>query len=96
MRSRTRQDLVDFTVVATVLFHNFWTVADPVERQQQLTTFLEHIAILGGFTVLIFLGAGRLSLSPSSKSDSGRVGSLTASRCYCVRSRSFPRLVWSL
>jgi len=63
--------LAGFTVVATVLFHNFWAVADPVERQQQLTTFLEHIAILGGFTVLIFLGAGRLSLSPSSRKPLG-------------------------
>jgi putative oxidoreductase len=59
--------LAGFTVAATVLFHNFWMVADPVARQQQLTTFLEHIAILGGFTVLIFLGAGRLSLAPSSR-----------------------------
>ena len=63
--------LAGFTVIATVLFHNFWAVADPVAHQQQLTTFLEHIAILGGFTVLIFLGAGRLSLSSSSRKRLG-------------------------
>ena len=63
--------LAGFTVIATVLFHNFWAVADPVAHQQQLTTFLEHIAILGGFTVLIFLGAGRLSLSSSSRKRVG-------------------------
>jgi len=63
--------LAGFTLAATVLFHNFWAVANPVERQQQLTTFLEHIAILGGFTVLIFLGAGRLSLFQSSRKSRG-------------------------
>ena len=63
--------LAGFTVVATVLFHNFWVVADPVDRQQQLATFLEHVGILGGFTILIFLGAGRLSLFPSSKERLG-------------------------
>jgi putative oxidoreductase len=56
--------LAGFTIIATLMFHDFWAVADPVARQQQLTTFLEHIAILGGFTVLIFLGSGRLSLVP--------------------------------
>ena len=54
--------LAGFTVVATVLFHNFWAVADPIERQHQLTTFLEHVAILGGFTAVMFLGGGRFSL----------------------------------
>ena len=56
-----------FTVVATVLFHNFWAVADPIERQQQLTTFLEHVAMLGGFTAVIFLGAGRFRVFPPSR-----------------------------
>jgi len=56
--------LAGFTVVATMLFHDFWAVADLVERQHQLTTFLEHVAILGGFTAVIFLGAGRLRVFP--------------------------------
>ena len=55
--------LAVFTVMATLLFHDFWAVADPVERQHQLTTFLEHVAILGGFTAIVFLGAGRFSLA---------------------------------
>ena len=53
--------LMGFTVVATVLFHAFWAVADPVEHQRQLTTFLEHVAIVGGFTAVMFLGAGRFT-----------------------------------
>ena len=53
--------LMGFTVVATVVFHDFWAVADPVEHQRQLTTFLEHVAIVGGFTAVMFLGAGRFS-----------------------------------
>jgi uncharacterized membrane protein YphA (DoxX/SURF4 family) len=59
--------LASFTVAATVLFHDFWAVGDPVERQHQLTTFLEHIAILGGFTAVIFLGAGRIRVLPPSR-----------------------------
>jgi putative oxidoreductase len=56
--------LAAFTVMATVLFHDFWAIADPIARQQQLTTFLEHVAILGGFTAVIFLGAGRFRVFP--------------------------------
>jgi putative oxidoreductase len=54
--------LAGFTVIATLLFHAFWNVPDVVERQHQLITFLEHVAIVGGFTAVLFLGPGRFSL----------------------------------
>jgi putative oxidoreductase len=50
-----------FTVVATVLAHNPLGL-DGVEFQRQLTTGLEHLAIVGGFILLIAGGAGRISI----------------------------------
>lgn len=40
--------LAGFTVVATLLAHAFWTLDGP-ERGRQAATFLEHVAIVGGF-----------------------------------------------
>jgi putative oxidoreductase len=54
--------LAGFTLVASVLFHNFWVATDPILYQHQMATFLEHIAIIGGFTALAATGSGGLSL----------------------------------
>ncbi len=54
--------LAGFTFVASLLFHNFWTATDPITYQHQLTTFLEHLAIIGGFVTLAATGSGRFSL----------------------------------
>lgn len=40
-----------FTLAATLLFHRFWR-ARGERRQQQLTAFLEHLAITGGLLSL--------------------------------------------
>lgn len=53
--------LAAFTVVATLIGHPFWAFAG-VEFQRQLTTALEHLAIVGGFLLLTITGPGRLSL----------------------------------
>ncbi|MCC3306206.1 DoxX family protein [Sneathiella sp. HT1-7] len=50
-----------FTIVATLLAHDFWNYAD-VSFQRQLTTALEHLAIVGGFFALALLGPGRYRL----------------------------------
>jgi putative oxidoreductase len=54
--------LAGFTIVATLLFHPFWAAIDPVERQHQLTTFLEHVAIVGGFVAVMSAGPGAYSI----------------------------------
>ena len=54
--------LMGFTLAATLLFHNFWVEADPIAYQHQLTTFLEHVAIIGGFISLVSSGSGAISL----------------------------------
>jgi len=40
--------LAGFTVVATLIAHAFWTF-EGLDRARQTATFLEHLAIVGGF-----------------------------------------------
>src|SRR5262245_60101097 len=53
--------LAGFTIVATLIAHRFWA-HEGQARQQQLTVFLEHAAIAGGFLLLVLHGPGPLSL----------------------------------
>lgn len=46
--------LAGFTVVATLLAHAFWTYDGP-DRARQTATFLEHLAIVGGFAAAAVL-----------------------------------------
>jgi putative oxidoreductase len=53
--------LAAFTFVATLVGHRFW-VFDGAEFHRQLTTALEHLAIVGGFLFLMITGPGHLAL----------------------------------
>jgi uncharacterized membrane protein YphA (DoxX/SURF4 family) len=53
--------LLAFTITATLLGHNP-IHASGAEREQRMTTSLEHLAIVGGFILVIFYGAGPLSV----------------------------------
>jgi putative oxidoreductase len=50
-----------FTLLATVLFHNYWAM--PAEQQfvQQLM-FMKNLSVVGGLLLVFVLGAGPLSL----------------------------------
>jgi putative oxidoreductase len=50
--------LACFTIAATVLFHDFWNATGGA-WQQQFTTFMEHVAIVGGFAAIMAAGPGR-------------------------------------
>ena len=50
--------LAVFTAIATLAAHAFW-LSDGAERAHQLATFLEHIAIIGGFAAAAILVDGR-------------------------------------
>jgi len=53
--------LAIFTLVATVLFHNFWAM--PVEQQfMQQLMFMKNIGVVGGLLALAAFGAGAWSL----------------------------------
>lgn len=50
-----------FTVLAGVIFHNFWA-ASPDQFQNQLIHFQKNLAIAGGLLYLALHGSGRYSL----------------------------------
>ncbi len=50
-----------FTLVATLLFHNFWAM--PAEQQMiQQLMFLKNLAVTGGLLLVFSLGAGPASV----------------------------------
>jgi putative oxidoreductase len=53
--------LAAFTVVASVLFHNFWAMPEAQKMMQQLM-FTKNFAIVGGLLFIAAFGAGPLSV----------------------------------
>jgi putative oxidoreductase len=51
-----------FTVVATLISHRFWAVADAAQHANQQIHFMKNVAITGGFLALFAAGPGRHSL----------------------------------
>ncbi|MGE5538043.1 MAG: DoxX family protein [Gemmatimonas sp.] len=45
--------LIVFTIVATILFQNFWTIADVVRRREKRGQFFNNLAILGGLLLAL-------------------------------------------
>ncbi len=59
-----------FLVPVTLMMHNFWVVADPMQRQVQQIMFAKNVSMLGTTLVLMYFGAGPVSLDarfPASK-----------------------------
>lgn len=59
--------LAAFTLLATVLFHNYWAMPAAQQFTQQLM-FMKNIAVVGGLLVLFAFGPGALSLDQRGKS----------------------------
>ena len=53
--------LAVFTVVASVLFHNYWAMPAEQQMMQQLM-FMKNLAVTGGLLFVFAYGAGTLSL----------------------------------
>jgi putative oxidoreductase len=53
--------LIVYVVLATVVFHDFWTFTGE-EQRMQMIQFLKNLAIIGGLAFLVAQGAGRYSL----------------------------------
>jgi putative oxidoreductase len=56
--------LAAFTVVASVMFHDFWNMVGG-ERHEHLTMFLANIGLLGGLLIIAGFGPGSFSLDRS-------------------------------
>lgn len=53
--------LAGFTVLASVIFHNYWAM--PAEQQMvQMLMFMKNLAVTGGLLMVFALGAGGWSL----------------------------------
>ena len=59
--------LAGFTLAASLLFHNYWVIADAAQASQQYLMFSKNMAILGGLLVLAAFGPGRFSIDGRSK-----------------------------
>jgi putative oxidoreductase len=53
--------LAVFTVVASVIFHNYWAMPAEQQLMQQLM-FMKNLAVTGGLLLVFAFGAGALSL----------------------------------
>ncbi len=53
--------LAAFTLLASVLFHNFWAMPAEQQYMQQLM-FMKNLSVAGGLLLLFALGTGGMSL----------------------------------
>jgi len=54
--------LLLFLVPVTILMHNFWSYTDPELAQVQMTHFMKNLSLIGASVLILFYGAGPLSL----------------------------------
>jgi len=54
--------LVVFTIVATLIGHRYWEIADAAARRMQQSHFAKNVTIIGGLVLLFVTGAGRFSV----------------------------------
>jgi putative oxidoreductase len=53
--------VIAFMIVATLLSHRFWDMADTARRSQEIQ-FYKNISIIGGLLILFVTGPGRFSI----------------------------------
>lgn len=58
--------LAAFTLVASVIFHNYWAMPASQQMTQQLM-FMKNMAVVGGLLLVFAFGAGVLSLDARSR-----------------------------
>jgi putative oxidoreductase len=54
--------LVLFLVPVTLVMHKFWGLSDPHVAEMQRVNFIKNLALLGGALMVMFHGAGPLSV----------------------------------
>ena len=58
--------LILFTIVATLIFHQFWSV-EAAQMQMQQIQFMKNLAIIGGLLYVVAYGSGPCSVSKGSR-----------------------------
>ena len=56
--------LAGFTILAALIFHNFWAV-EAAQKMAQQINFMKNVAITGGLLVVFAFGAGRYGVEKS-------------------------------
>jgi putative oxidoreductase len=51
-----------FLIPVTLTFHNFWTYADPKERQDNMILMMHNLTLMGGLLLVMTFGPGPISL----------------------------------
>lgn len=54
--------LFGFTVIVSVLMHDYWKIANAVERDADYDLFIRNMAIAGGLLFLVGMGPGPFAL----------------------------------
>lgn len=54
--------LAGLTLVISIFMHDFWSMAEGVQRTHEMQNFIKNMAIMGGLLVVTNLGTGWLSL----------------------------------
>jgi putative oxidoreductase len=60
--------VVLFLVLVTPAMHDFWNVADPMMRADQMAHFLKNVALLGGALLIAYYGSGPVSVDEPRRS----------------------------
>jgi putative oxidoreductase len=59
--------LFGFTIAATLLMHDFWTITKAADQQADFEAFAANVAIAGGLLVIVGLGPGGLAIDNTGK-----------------------------
>ncbi len=54
--------LLIFLLLATYYFHDFWTMEDPVAKQEQMIQFMKNTSMMGAMLLIIAHGPGLMSI----------------------------------
>ncbi len=54
--------LLILIIPATLIFHNFLPIADPMAQKLQMIMFLKNLAIMGGLLLVVSFGSGPFSV----------------------------------
>jgi putative oxidoreductase len=59
--------LFGFTIAATLLMHDFWTITKAADQAADYESFAANVAIAGGLLVIVGLGPGGLAIDNTGK-----------------------------
>ena len=54
--------IIVFTIVATLIGHRYWEIAEPAARRMQQSHFAKNVTIIGGLVLLFVTAGGRFSV----------------------------------